>query len=56
MPDFMTRKTDKEQEEFEKEYYLDDDHDDFTAPSDYNGLETLILMLNEETQGNDRDF
>ena len=47
MPDFITCKTDEEQKKFEEEYYLDDDLDDSTAPSDYNGLETLILMLNK---------
>lgn len=47
VPNFMTCKTDKEQEEFEEEYYLDDDLEDYTAPSDYNGLESLIIMLNK---------
>ena len=47
MPHFMTYKTGEEQEEFEEDYYLDDDLEDYTAPSDYNGLESLILMLNK---------
>ena len=50
--DFMNCETDKEQEEFEEESYLDDDLYDFSAPRDYNGLEPLILR----TQGNDRKF
>lgn len=48
IPSFISCKSDSEREVFEERYYGEDEEDDLTPSTDYNGLESLIIMLNKK--------